>query len=71
MCPVHIPPQLPEVSPMIISETETHIIVSVEIAKATLFRNMRFLENLRDVASRGEWEPRHDWLFNRHRRKSR
>ncbi len=42
---------------MIISETETHIVVAVEISKATLFRNMRFLENLVDVASRGEWEP--------------
>jgi hypothetical protein len=55
--PVHIPPRLPEASPMIISETETHIIVAIEISKATLFGNMRFLENLVDVASRGEWEP--------------
>ena len=55
--PVHIPPSLPEAAPMIISETETHIIVAVEISKATLFRNMRFLENLVDVASRGESEP--------------
>jgi hypothetical protein len=52
--PVHIPPDLPEASPMIISETETHIIVAVEIAKTALFRNMRFLENLLDVATRGE-----------------
>jgi hypothetical protein len=52
--PVHIPPDLPEASPMIISETETHIIVAVEIAKTTLFRNIRFLENLRDAASWGE-----------------
>jgi hypothetical protein len=41
---------------MIISETETHIVVTVKISKATLFRNMRFLENLVDLASRGEWE---------------
>jgi hypothetical protein len=51
---VHIYPQFAEASPMIIAETETHIIVAVEIAKATLFRNMRFLENLVDAATRGE-----------------
>jgi hypothetical protein len=51
---VSIPPDLPEASPMIIAETETHVIVAVEIAKATLFRNMRFLENLLAIASRGE-----------------
>jgi len=27
---------------MIISKTETHIVVAVKIAKATLFRNVRF-----------------------------
>jgi hypothetical protein len=42
---------------MIISETETHIIVAIEISKATLFGHIRFLENLVDVASRGKWEP--------------
>jgi hypothetical protein len=52
--PVHITPNLPEASPMIVAETETHIVVTVEIAKATLFRNMRFLENLLDAGSRGE-----------------
>jgi hypothetical protein len=52
---VHIPPgDLPSAPPIIIGETETHIIVAVEIAKATLFRNMRFLENLVDAATRGE-----------------
>jgi hypothetical protein len=51
---VHIPPELPEASPMIISETETHIIVAVEIPKSTLSRNMRFLKNLLAAASRGE-----------------
>jgi hypothetical protein len=52
--PVHIPPELPEASPMIIAETETHIIIALEISKATLFRNVRFLENLLCEASRGE-----------------
>jgi hypothetical protein len=49
--PVHIPPDLPEASPMIISETETHIIVAVEIAKATLVRHRRFLDMLLQAAS--------------------
>jgi hypothetical protein len=52
--PVRIPSELPEASPMIIAETETHIIVAMKIAKATLFRNVRFLENLFDAATRGE-----------------
>jgi hypothetical protein len=51
--PVHIPPGLPEASPMIISETETHVVIAVEIAKATLHPHTRFLVNLLDAASRG------------------
>jgi hypothetical protein len=54
--PVHIPPNLPEASPMIISETETHVVVAMEIAKATLARHRRFLETLLAAASRGEGE---------------
>ena len=49
---VHILPELPEASPMIIAETETHIVVAVEIAKTTLLRHMRFLENLVDAGTR-------------------
>jgi hypothetical protein len=50
---VHLPPsgEIPA-SPMIISETATHIVVAVEISKATLLRHMRFLENLVDAANR-------------------
>jgi hypothetical protein len=54
---VHIPPDLPEASPMIISETETHIVVAVEINKATLLRHMRFLENLVDAGTRAPDDP--------------
>ena len=55
--PVHIPPggEIPA-SPMIISETETHIVVAVEISKSTLFRHVRFLEHLVDAGTRGEAE---------------
>jgi hypothetical protein len=44
--PVHIPPNLPEASPIIISESETHIVVAMEIAKSTLARHRRLLELL-------------------------
>jgi hypothetical protein len=48
----HIPPGgLPSASPMIISETETHIIVAVEIAKTTLGRHRRFIETLLHAAT--------------------
>jgi hypothetical protein len=50
--PVHIPPGLPEASPMIISETETHVVIAMEITKATLARHQRFLESLLAAARR-------------------
>jgi hypothetical protein len=49
--PVHIPPDLPEASPMIISESPTHVVIAVEVAKATLARHRRFLESLLAAAS--------------------
>jgi hypothetical protein len=55
--PVRIPPgDLPEASPMIISETPTHIVVATEISKSALARHRRFLETLLEAASRGEAE---------------
>jgi len=36
---------------MIISETPTHIIVAVEIAKTTLHRHRRFIETLLHAAT--------------------
>ncbi len=44
--PVRIPPDLPEASPLIISESPTHVVIAVEIAKATLARHRRFIEML-------------------------
>jgi hypothetical protein len=52
--PVHIPPDLPEASLVIISETETHVVIAVEIAKATIARHRRFIESLLAAAGRGE-----------------
>jgi hypothetical protein len=52
--PVHVPPDLPEASPIVISETETHIVIALELAKATLARHRRFLETLLEAASRNE-----------------
>ena len=40
------------VSPIIISQSETHILIAVEISKAELARNRRFLENLLILANR-------------------
>jgi hypothetical protein len=44
----------PEASPMIISESATHIVIAVEIAKATLARHRRFIEMLLAAAAIGE-----------------
>jgi hypothetical protein len=52
-----IPPDLPEASPIIISESPTHIVMAVEIAKSTLLRHMRFLEMLVDAGTRARDEP--------------
>jgi len=51
--PVHIPPDDIPASgtPMIISESPTHIVVAVEIATATLSRHRRFLELLLAAAA--------------------
>jgi Ribonuclease G/E len=50
--PLRIPTDLPEASPMIIAETETHVVIAVEIAKATLAHHRRFLETLLEAAGR-------------------
>jgi hypothetical protein len=57
---VHIPPDLPEASPIIISESRMHIVVAVEISKAALLHHMHFLEALVDAGTRApdEDEPR-------------
>ena len=51
--PVHIPPggEIPSAGPIIISETGSHIVVAVEIAKTTLHRHRRFLETLLQAAT--------------------
>jgi hypothetical protein len=51
--PVHIPPggEIPSAGPIIISETGSHIVVAVEIAKTTLHRHRRFLEMLLQAAT--------------------
>jgi len=54
---VHIPPELPEASPMVISESRTHVTIVLEISKRRLLRSMRFLESLVDAGTRGEDEP--------------
>lgn len=41
----------PEASPIIISETATHLVVAMEIAKSTLHAHRRFLETLLAAAA--------------------
>jgi hypothetical protein len=49
--PVHIPPDgVPVASPIIISESATHIVVAIEIPRATLARHRRFFEMLLQAA---------------------
>jgi hypothetical protein len=48
---MHVPHQLPEASPVILSESATHIVVAISIAKTTLARNRRFLQMLLATAT--------------------
>jgi hypothetical protein len=56
----HIPLGLPEASPMVIAESETHVTIVLEISKRRLHCSMRFLENSIDATTRApdEEEPR-------------
>jgi hypothetical protein len=56
--PTYTIPDLPEASPIIISESPTHIVVAMEIAKATLARHRRFLELLLAAAVSVDLPPR-------------
>lgn len=50
--PVHIPPNgMIEATPIIISESASHIVVAIEIPRATLARHRRFIEMLLAVAN--------------------
>ncbi len=40
-------------SPIIISQSPTHIVIAVELSKAELARHLRFLENLVAAAEAG------------------
>jgi hypothetical protein len=48
---VHIPPDLPEASPIIISQSPTHVVIAFEVAKTTLLRHRRFIELLLQAAT--------------------
>jgi hypothetical protein len=50
--PAHINPDLPEASPIIISESPTHLVIAIEISKVFLARHRRFLEQLVAAAER-------------------
>jgi hypothetical protein len=50
--PAHDRPQTPEASPIIISESATHIVIAIEVPRATLERHERFLRMLLEAAHR-------------------
>jgi hypothetical protein len=47
----HTNPDLPEASQIIISQSATHVVIAVEIARTTLHRHRRFLEMLLQAAT--------------------
>jgi hypothetical protein len=57
--PARIPPDdIPaSATPLIISESETHVVIAVEIAKATLTGYRRLLEQLIEAAEDGRRSP--------------
>ena len=50
--------RLSQVSPIIISQSETRILIAIEIPRATLARNRRFLQMLLEAAGEPEDHPR-------------
>jgi hypothetical protein len=51
--PAHTHPDDGMATPMITSETETHIVLAIEIPIASLHRHRRFIEQLAALARRG------------------
>jgi hypothetical protein len=49
--------RLPQVSPVIISQSDTHILIAIEISRATLARHRRFLQMLLEAAREPEGGP--------------
>jgi hypothetical protein len=49
--PAHVNNDLPEASPMIITETPTHVVIACEISKGRLRQCRRFLEALLAIAT--------------------
>jgi hypothetical protein len=52
--PVHTHPDEGMATPMIVHESPTHIVVAIEIPKASLHRHRRFIEALMQVAASRE-----------------
>jgi hypothetical protein len=50
----------PMASPIIISQSETHIVVAIELSRSDLARHARFLKLILDYAVT-TGPPRHDW----------
>jgi hypothetical protein len=52
--PAYVDPDLPEASPLIIADAAGHIVIALEISKTTLRRHRRFIDQLHEIAHRGD-----------------
>lgn len=48
--PAHIQPGELPASPMIISDSPTHVVIALEISKAEIARHLQFIESLLSAA---------------------
>ncbi len=55
--PAHMHPDEGIATPMIVHESATHIVIAIEIPRASVQRHRRFLESLLAVAARTEGGP--------------
>ena len=52
---LQFPERFPEMKPVILSSSPTHIVIAIEVPRAILIRHRRFIEMLLEAA--GEQEP--------------
>jgi hypothetical protein len=54
---LQFPDRFQEAKPIIISSSATHVLIAIEISKATLVRHRRFLQMLLEAAGEPEGGP--------------
>ena len=56
---LQFPDRLPEMKPVILSSSPTHIVIAIEVPRSVLIRHRRFLQMLLEAAGEQELqEPR-------------